>query len=47
MATFAEREERKLNGVVATFTASDKAKYGEEVDYIKSLLELLNNKKKM
>jgi len=41
MATFAEREERKLNGVVATFTASDKAKYGEEVDYIKSLLELL------
>lgn len=41
MANFAELEERKLNGVVATFTESDRAKYGEEVDYIKSLLELL------
>ena len=41
MATFAEKEQQKLNRVVATFTASDKAKYGEEVDYIRSLLELL------
>jgi len=43
--SFVDYEERKLNAVVANFSNDDKRKYMEEVDYIRSLLELLRKQK--
>ena len=43
--SFVDYEERKLNSVVANFSNNDKKRYMEEVDYIRSLLELLRKQK--
>ena len=43
--SFVDYEERKLNAVVSNFSNDDKKRYMEEVDYIRSLLELLRKQK--
>jgi hypothetical protein len=43
--SFVDYEERKLNTVIANFSEQDKVRYSEEVDYIKSLLDLLRKQK--
>ena len=44
--SFAEKELAKLNGVISTFSDDEMKMYKEETDYIRSLLELLEEQEK-